>query len=345
MESLERQDNLILIGVCTYKRPGMLSTLLAASAKLRPPQGLQLALLIVDNDPEGTARAAVENARQTSPIPVYYRIERKRGISNARNRVLEEAILLDASYLAFIDDDEIMPPHWLAELYRVLCETGADAAGGPSYWDLQPDAPAWQHALPTSPRYEALYGARAKHKLWLYPSTNNVLMRASIYREFQTRFDVRFGMTGGEDTDFFRRAKEAGARYAFAKSAAVFETVPPSRLTLGWRFRRWAGIARGNVRMHRLQYGEKSAWQHYLPRSLPKFVTGPLLLLVALVTGPETMLRGLKHIGGAVGIVQELLRRKSAEYDKIHGDYCPASGLPPRLPHARTAIRRQTKSF
>jgi succinoglycan biosynthesis protein ExoM len=297
----------------------MLSTLLAAIMQLRPPQGQRLALLVADNDPQGTAKAAVETARLISPMPIHYCVEPRRGISNARNRVIEEAILLDASYLAFIDDDEIMPPGWLIELYGVLQESGADAAGGPVYWDLPPDAPAWQHALPTSPRYEALYGARKKDKLWFYPSTNNVLMRARIYRELGTRFDARFGMTGGEDTDFFRRAKEAGARYAFTKSAAVFETVPPSRLTLGWRFRRWAGVARGNVRMHRLQYGEKSAWQHYLPRSLPKFLTGPLFLLAAPVAGPETMLRGLKHLGGAAGIVQELLRRKSAEYDKVHG--------------------------
>jgi succinoglycan biosynthesis protein ExoM len=173
--------------------------------------------------------------------------------------------------------------------------------------------------LPTSPHYDALYGAGKKNKLWLYPSTNNVLMRARVYRELGTRFDVRFAMTGGEDTDFLRRAKEAGARYGFAKNAAVFETVPASRLTLAWRFRRWAGVARGNVRMHRLQYGAKSAWRHYLPRSLPKFLTGPLLLLAAPVAGQETMSRGLKHIGGASGVVQELLRRKSAEYDQVHG--------------------------
>jgi succinoglycan biosynthesis protein ExoM len=107
----------------------MLSTLLAASVKLKPPPGQRLALLIVDNDPEGTANAAVENARLSSPMPVHYCIETQRGILNARNRVLEEAILLDASYLAFIDDDEIMTPDWLAELYSVLLESRADAAG------------------------------------------------------------------------------------------------------------------------------------------------------------------------------------------------------------------------
>ena len=145
----------MLVGICTYKRPAMLSNLLAVCFKLEPPPGQTLALLIVDNDPECTAKAAVETARQVSPVPIHYHAEPQRGISNARNRVLQEALSLNASCLALIDDDEIMKPDWLIQLYGVMCEAGADAVGGPSYWDLPPDAPAWQHALPTSPRYEA----------------------------------------------------------------------------------------------------------------------------------------------------------------------------------------------
>jgi succinoglycan biosynthesis protein ExoM len=254
-------------------------------------------------------------------MPVHYCVEPARGIANARNRVLTEAARLDAAYLALIDDDEVMKPDWLVQLYRVMQETGADAVGGPAYWDLPDNAPAWQHALPSSPKHETLYVHRKKKsKPWLYPSTNNVLMKANIYRELGVRFDVRFGMTGGEDTDFFARAKKAGARYAFTKAAAVLEHVPPSRLTLGWRFWRWAGVARGNVRMYRLQHGSMAAWKHYLPRSLPNFITGPALLLAAPFAGPETLLRGLKHLGGSIGMLQELLGQKSGEYSTTHGN-------------------------
>jgi succinoglycan biosynthesis protein ExoM len=319
MDPAKAMAELALVGICTYRRPAMLSNLLSACGKLEAIPHTTLALLVVDNDPAGSAREIVEAASKSLPIPLHYCVEPTRGIANARNRVLKEAVALHADYLALIDDDEIMNPDWLVELRSVLEESGADAVGAPSYWDLPGDAPAWQHALPTSARYERLHGDRKKSKSWIYPSTNNVLMRSRIYRELGTRFDARFGMTGGEDTDFFRRAKEAGARYAFARNAVVLETVPPSRLTLRWRLWRWAGVARGNVRMHRLQHGERSVWRHYLPRCLPNFVTGPALLLAAPFAGHATMLRGLKHLGGGVGILQELLGYKSEEYKTTHG--------------------------
>ncbi len=318
---MEKSADLLLVAVCTYKRPNMLLTFLHACAKLQPVNGLSLALLVIDNDPNELARVAVEAVRARFPMPIHYRAEPERGIAHARNRVLAEACSLNASYLALIDDDEVMKPDWLRELHRILQESGADAVGAPAYWNLPASAPAWQHALPSSPQHESLYRNRKKKsKPWLYPSTNNVLMKAAIYRDLGMRFDVRFGMTGGEDTDFFARAKKAGARYAFTTTAAVLEHVPRSRLTLRWRFWRWAGVARGNVRMYRLNHGSMAAWRHYLPRSLPKFITGPALLLAAPIAGHEVLLRGLKHLGGSLGMLQELLGRKSEEYHTTHGN-------------------------
>src|SRR5579883_452347 len=266
---MEGASEILVIGVCTFKRPNMLSRLFEACSRLEPVPNLDWALLIVDNDAEGSARPAVEGASHSLPMPVHYVIEAERGIARARNRVLAEALRLNADYLALIDDDEIMRPDWLLVLFGRMAETGADAVGSDVFWDLPGNAPAWAHALPTSPLYEQRYGRfNKKQKPRIYPSTNNVLMKARIFRDLGLRFDVRFGWSGGEDTDFFRRAKEAGARFAFTEKAAALETVPPSRLTLRWRFWRWAGVARGNVRMHRLQHGRISAWRHYLPRSL-----------------------------------------------------------------------------
>jgi succinoglycan biosynthesis protein ExoM len=318
---VKHSDTLLLVGICTYKRPNMLAALLGACARLEPIEGVRTALLIVDNDEAGSARETVEAARSGCPLPIRYVTESRRGIANARNRVLDEALAADADLLALIDDDELMEPGWLRALYRTMQETGADAVGADVFWDLPENAPAWAHALPTSPRYRELYGRyQKKQKPRLYPSTNNVLLKARIYRELGIRFDVRFGLAAGEDLDFFIRAKRAGAVYAFASAAAVVEHVPASRLNLRWRCARWVNFSSVNVKMHMLQHGRRSAWRHYFPRSLPGLVTGPAILLAAPFGGPQTMLRGLKHLSGSVGTLKGLFGAVADEYRTTHGN-------------------------
>ncbi len=318
---MESAGELLLVGVCTFMRPRMLRTLLNACADLEPISGLRAEILIADNDAAGSARAVIENARVNSPLPIHYVVEAERGIARARNRVLEEALQLQASYLALIDDDEIMRPDWLQALFRRMQETGADAVGSDVFWDLPPDAPAWAHALPISPKYEELYGRlEKKRKPRTYPSTNNVLMKSRIFGELGLRFDLRYGLAAGEDLDFFIRAKNAGASYAFTPDAAVAEHVPPSRLTLRWRFSRWINFSSVNVKMHALQHGRRSAWRYYFLRSVPGFITGPAILIAAPFGGPQTLLRGLKHLSGSIGVMKGLIGQVADEYRTVHGN-------------------------
>jgi succinoglycan biosynthesis protein ExoM len=318
---MEGTSQSVLVGVCTYMRPSMLSRLLGACSKLEPIEGVGFGLLIVDNDAAGSAREVVDAARSTFDWPIHYVIEKERGIANARNRVLAEALRLRADYLAFIDDDEIMRPNWLAALFQRMRESGADAIGSDVFWDLPPDAPGWAHALPTSPKYQELYGRyERKGKDRIYPSTNNVLMKARIFGELGMRFDTRYGLAAGEDLDFFIRARNAGVTYAFTPDAAVLEHVPPTRLTLCWRFSRWINFSSVNVKMHALQHGRRSAWRHYFLRSLPGFITGPAILLSAPVSGPRTLLRGLKHLSGSIGVMKGLFGQVADEYSTVHGN-------------------------
>jgi hypothetical protein len=52
-------------------------------------------------------------------------------------------------------------------------------------------------------------------------------------------FDERYNHTGGEDTLFFKRLKEAGGTIAWAEEAIVHEFVPRHRMRAGWLWRRW----------------------------------------------------------------------------------------------------------
>jgi len=82
--------------------------------------------------------------------------------------------------------------------------------------------------------------------------TNNWLFDLCAPATADLRFDPRFDMTGGEDTDFYRRAKRRGATSGWAPKAIAYETIPAARLTVGYQFRRAA-------HQHAVRLREKTA--------------------------------------------------------------------------------------
>src|SRR5690606_12136505 len=135
----------VAIGVTTFRRPGLLATLLDSLALLRSPggRGVQPLVVVVDNDADGSARSVAEARAAVLPWPVRYVIEPRRGISHGRNRVVAEALDAGADHVAFIDDDETASPGWLAELLRVQAAFDADAVEGPVVPRYAPDVPDW----------------------------------------------------------------------------------------------------------------------------------------------------------------------------------------------------------
>ena len=135
--------------------------------------------------------------------------------------------------LAFIDDDEIAAPGWLAGLLRAQARTGADAVLGPVDARYDDGAPAWMRKA----------NLHATRPVWVGDEirtgyTGNVLIDRTSAAVQGQRFDLSLGRTGGEDTAFFSAVHKAGGRIAYAADALVEETVPAARLRLGWLARR-----------------------------------------------------------------------------------------------------------
>ena len=102
----------------TFRRPRGLEALLTSLAKLdNPGPGYGVKVIIVDNDPDGSARSIVETCRTTMPWELVYTVEPRRGIPFGRNTAVRTAG--DADFVAFLDDDEVAEPDWLTELLRV----------------------------------------------------------------------------------------------------------------------------------------------------------------------------------------------------------------------------------
>ena len=91
---------------------------------------------MVDNDRHSSA-AAIAGA-YGGLLSLRYVVEPHRGLSQVRNRAVAES---RGSFIAFIDDDEIAAPDWLATMDRVQALTDAAAVFGPVHVQLEPCIP------------------------------------------------------------------------------------------------------------------------------------------------------------------------------------------------------------
>lgn len=92
-------------------------------------------IVIVDNDPLGSAAGLTEALRGSWPWPLAYRHAPKPGVATARNAGLAAT---QAPMIAFLDDDEAALPGWLSALLKGPSQT-ATAAGdwaGVARWML-----------------------------------------------------------------------------------------------------------------------------------------------------------------------------------------------------------------
>ena len=218
-ENAQRVD----VCVCTFRRESVVD-LIASLARLELPQGTAIRVIIADNDETPSARTRVEAALADHHLDGVYLHAPARNISIARNACLNAAT---APLVAFVDDDEIVRPDWLARLLARHAETGAAVVFGRVAAVYPKDAPAWLsradlHSTQVQFRNGAIDGGY----------TCNVLMRRETIGA--DRFNPAFGRTGGEDTTFFTELQRRGAVMAYAADAVVEEPVTPGRSSLKW---------------------------------------------------------------------------------------------------------------
>jgi succinoglycan biosynthesis protein ExoM len=214
--------------ICTHRRSHVGLTIASIHGQA-VPDGVSLAIIVVDNDKLPSALPLVAAAR-TGPWPITYVHAPGDNISLARNACLDAS---RADIVAFIDDDETAAPDWIARLLTRLDETGADAVFGPSIAVYPADAPDWMRA-------QDHHSNRPVRRAGVVETghTCNALVRVKGVPWAADRFDLARGRSGGEDTEYFFRLARRGARFEIAGSAHVFEPVHPDRLDLDWLERR-----------------------------------------------------------------------------------------------------------
>lgn len=214
--------------ICTYHRPSVAEALRALAAQ-EGLSGVDLHVVVADNAEEPEARERVLAAAAELGLQVTYVHAPARNISIARNACLDAA---RGDWLAFLDDDELATPGWLAAL---LAEAGRgwDAVLGPVKATYPPNTPGWLAAGDFHSTFPVWVNGEIEKGY-----TGNVLIRRELIAGAAMRFRDRFGRTGGEDEDFFHQLRDAGGRIGFARDAIAYEPVPAERAGLRWLLRR-----------------------------------------------------------------------------------------------------------
>ncbi len=227
----------VLISVCTYLRPNMLKRALNNIAELTSLTDVIVEVLIVDNDENCSAKEVVEAVSKNFPYKIYYEIQPERGLSNARNKVLEKALELKADYIACFDDDDSPDKNWLFELWNfeksVKEKTGKPIiVTGPTFSRFDKDYPKY---ITMNFRTKT---TKKTGQLRHTAATGNVLIPAEVITK-GVFFDSCYKFMGGEDGEFFQKAQTFGFEIYWCNEAVIYENITEEKANIKRILRRY----------------------------------------------------------------------------------------------------------
>jgi succinoglycan biosynthesis protein ExoM len=303
----------VAVCVCTCKRPKLLRQCLDSLAALVAPPSLALEIVVIDNEPEpGNFQVVTDFIAACHRFPVNYRHEPQQGIANARNAAIEVALELGVGWIAMLDDDETAAPDWIAKLmdpaYRhIAVLEGANRAVYPS------PLPFWATPGSDTPRaVESLTSAAG----------GNVRFDIAIARA-GLRFDKSFNFTGGEDRDFFERARMAGFAIQSAPDAITYEVRHPTRLTYCGQVHRAWWIASADTQRHIGYFGWKAVAATRSREMAFNLFNGLFKLAKAPLSRRKFKRRALaggRALARAIGIASALIGHRPKPYRTIIGE-------------------------
>ncbi len=214
------------IGIPTYKRRDKLARLLES---LRPSLAAHGAPIIVaDNGCQDAIRVLTEEFAASTGLTAHYVPVRERGISANRNALIAKFLELPGNpeWLAMLDDDLTVPPDWLTAMLSAAESYQGSIVSAP-YAMVEPtgnfiiDQSVFlrrerRQTGPTDP---------------VYAGGNFLIARALLEASPPLRFNNDYGLSGGEDYDFFGKAAARGARFVWCDEAFAVEDVDVDRLS------------------------------------------------------------------------------------------------------------------
>ncbi len=247
MTSQRPQIELSVI-VCTRNRARQLATLFQCLGSQRDIEDIRWEIVIVDNNSSDNTKEVAYAFCEGSNLKINYLFEEKTGLSYARNAGI---LASKGSLLLFIDDDVLIPQEFISNAlfgikefpefqifgFRVLPEWQENTK--PPFWLtfkknfnlplnlIQSFLPV--HDLGPEP-------LQYPNRIAKNPIGASFLVKKEVFEKLGPfREDLGAGQSGVcEDTEFFWYALINDFKILYWPYAALYHTVDPSRLTVGY---------------------------------------------------------------------------------------------------------------
>lgn len=273
--------------VCTYERyASLVHTLDSLQHQTLSRSAYEV--LVADNSPVADRREFAQAHPEFSRIRFLPVLEP--GLSSARNAALAEA---GADLVAFIDDDAVASPEWLARIVNAFAAADANVAaiGGRVYPLWETPRPPWLHDILAGYLSILDWGDQPLEidsSRWLI-GTNVAYRRAALQTAGGFRLDLgRRGelLLSNDELELNDRLRQACLRIRYDPHIEVFHRIPKDRLTQNWLRRRVFWQAVSDLLANR-------AW----PAELARSIAGPA---VAETKDPQEFLQECDHVMQAV---------------------------------------------
>jgi glycosyltransferase involved in cell wall biosynthesis len=234
----------LTVVIPTFNRAQLLRRMLKSLAEAERPSGLEVCLLVVDNNSTDETHETVTACQAEFDLEIRYLFEPRQGKSRALNTAIENT---SGDLIGMLDDDEEVTGNWLMAVADVFLNRWdeVDFIGGRyiPQWEMEP--PAWLPKQYTGVvgfsnpgEEELMYGSSFKGMM----PGGNAVVKLSALREVGG-YNESLGPVGGnlmgcEDDEMYHRLLDAGKRGFYCPKLNIYHRVPAYRLTKKY-FRRW----------------------------------------------------------------------------------------------------------
>lgn len=281
---------MISIIICTYNRDCYIKKTLDCIAACGADRADYEIVLVDNNSTDQTAERCREFEQERgNELNYRYVVETKQGLSNARNRGIQEA---KGEMLVFLDDDAFVAKDYICNLKKHLEEMpGLAAFGGkidPYYESGK--APEWMSKWSYTWVSAIDYGKKVTpFKGKAYPIGANMGINAELARA-AGGFNPNLGRSGkntmaGEEKDIFNKIKKMGNEIMYFPDVQVEHCIPEKRLTM--EFIQSIGDGVGKSEKQRTLDISKSAYIKRLFQEIVKWGGTIALWMIFLLKGQK----------------------------------------------------------